>query len=158
MATKKETALTKTAEATDTKALMAEQLDDAFAEFLSQEGVALVSTVTVGDPSQPGKLPGYIGELIGPGRGIDIVNEKNGEVTTLPTWALHPFLNGAVQRNVTNVIPSPHQLNADFGRIHDRCKAEGLTALVGVRYLGQVKNRRGLPVNNYQVFEKFSKA
>ncbi len=140
----------------DTRALMTEQLDETFAAFLQSPDVSLVDTVLCGDPSD-GKLPAYIGEMIGPGRGIEIADAKTGEIRMLPTWTFHPVLKDGVVRNVTHVIPSSHQLNADFGRIYDRCKAEGLKATVGVRYLGKERTRKGMQVNNYQVFERFDK-
>ncbi len=141
----------------DTRALMADQLDETFASFLSSPDVALVDTILCGDP-QDGKLPAYIGELIGPGRGIEISDIKTGEVSILPTWAFHPMLKDGIVKNVTHVIPSPYQLNADFGRIYDRCKTEGLTATVGIRYIGKERTRKGNQANRYQVFERFAKA
>ncbi len=141
----------------DTRALMAEHLDETFSTFLQSPDVALVDTILCGDPSD-GKLPAYIGELIGPGRSIEIADIKTGEIRQLPTWTFHPMLKDGVVRNVTHVIPSSHQLNADFGRIYDRCKTEGLVATIGVRYMGKERTRKGNQVNNYQVFERFAKA
>ncbi len=119
------------------------------------DGFAESRVIKVG--AKPGQLPAYIGKLIGPGRAVEIKDDKTGEVSQVPTWAFKPVTakDGGIQDNVTHVMLAPHQLHQELGRIFDTAQREGKTALVGVVYNGQVDTRKGFRVNDYRIAEKY---
>ncbi len=127
-------------------------------EFILKDGgFAQVDTVLIGDPAD-GKVPYYLGKLIGKGADIDILNE--GKVNKLPTWAFHPMVkseNGMIgsAENVTQVIPAPHVLNAHLLRIYAESEKRGADAIVAVFAKPKMKTRKGNPLNDYSVFEKY---
>jgi len=131
-----------------------ENLDLNFAELLG-DGFSESRVIKIG--GKAGQVGQYIGRIVGPGRDIEIKDDKTGEVSMLPTWQFKPVVatDGSVQENVTHVLPSPHVLNAEFGRIWDRCEREKVSCLVAVAYVGQVDTRRGFRVNDYRVAEKY---
>ncbi len=126
-------------------------------EFLQSDGgFAQIATVMVGDPAD-GKIPRYMGKLIGPGQDIEI--ESNGARSTLKTWAFHPMVktNGqvGVAENVTQIVPSPYVLNAALARVHSECEKHNKAAIVAVFYRGKGKTRKGNPLNEFDLFEKY---
>jgi len=131
-----------------------DNLDLDFPGFLD-DGFAESRVIKIG--GKEGQTPTYIGRLVGPGRDIEITDEKTGEIGRIPTWQFKPVVrvDGTVQENVTHVLPSPHVMNAEFGRIWDRCQREGTVALVAVAYNGQVDTRKGRRVNDYRIAEKY---
>jgi hypothetical protein len=132
--------------------------DAAFADFVG-DGFASVETVVFGD-EESGKVPRYIGQLIGPGAPIDRVNPKDGTVQTQKTFAFHPLTRtkdgtiGAAM-NVTHVIPASYMMAAACDRILQVAKESGKTAIVGFIYRGQVPTRSGFRVNDIATFEKY---
>lgn len=126
-------------------------------EFLQQDGgFAQIDTVMVGDPAD-GKIPRYLGKLVGPGQDIEIDN--NGKVSKLPTWAFHPMarIDGkiGVVENVTQIVPSPYVLNAALARVYSECQKNNKSAIVAVFYKGKGKTRKGNPLNEFGLFEKY---
>lgn len=125
-------------------------------EKLIGDGFASIDTVMLGDP-EDGKLPFYLGELIGPGEPIQINDSEN----VMPTWAFHPVTrtpSGAigVAKNVTQIIPASYTVNAACARIWKECESKQLTAMVGTIYQGQGKTKKGRALNQFRVFEKYS--
>jgi hypothetical protein len=133
---------------------------DEFSRFIG-DGFASIDTVLLGDPTQPGKQPLYMGELIGPGEPIAMgePDPKTGEVKMQPTWAFHPMgkVDGkpGVVRNVTHVIPASHVVHHACSRIDKESKEKGLAAIVGIAFVGQGQTRKGYRLNNFRVFEKY---
>ena len=130
-------------------------------ETLIGDGFASIDTVMLGAPDD-GKLPFYIGRLIGPGEPIKI-NEGEKDESNLPTWAFNPVTKTAdgklgVAENVTHVVPTPYMVNAACARIMKECERKGSTALVGLMFVGKQKTRKGRPLNVYRVFEKYETA
>lgn len=125
-----------------------------FAEFIG-DGFASIQTVMIGEPAD-GKLPFYLGKLIGPGEPIEMEDGKRA----MPTWAFNPAIklpDGRVgfADNVTQVVPASYMLNAHCGRIYKEAEKRKMRAVVGVQYKGKTKTRKGLALNDLDVFEKY---
>ena len=125
-----------------------------FAEFIG-DGFASIETVMIGEPSD-GKLPFYLGKLIGPGEPIQM---QDGE-REMPTWAFNPAVktaNGGIgfADNVTQVIPAAYMLNAHCARIYKEAEKRKQRAIIGVQYRGKTKTRKGQALNDLAVFEKY---
>lgn len=132
--------------------------DAAFAEFIGT-GFASIETVIFGDDAE-GKTPRYVGELIGPGAGIERIDAQSGEVRTQKTFAFHPLTKLAsgeigTAENVTHVIPASYMMAAACDRILSEAAKNNKKAIVGMLYRGQVKTRSGFRVNDIAVFEKY---
>lgn len=138
---------------------------DEFKRFIG-DGFASIETVLLGD-KELGKLPFYVGRLLGPSDPVEVGEEqldgKTGEVTrnTMPTWVFNPatkLKSGAIgiAENVTHVIPSPYQVDAACRRIWQRAEQTNTVATVGIAYAGKIPiagGRRQLGV--YKAFSKF---
>lgn len=131
--------------------------DAAFADFIGS-GFAQIETVIFG-PDDEGKVARYVGQLIGPGAGIDRADDK-GEVRTQKTFAFHPMVKNpdgtyGAAVNVTHVIPASYMMAAACDRIVAEADKQKKTAIVGMLYRGQVKTRSGFRVNDIAIFEKY---
>lgn len=124
-------------------------------DALLSDGFAESKIIKVG--AKEGQVPAYVGKLVGPGRPIELKDDKTGEISEVPTWAFKPVTgkDGTVRENVTHVMMAPHSLNQELGRIFDTAQREGKKALVGVVYNGQLETRRGFRVNDYRIVEKY---
>lgn len=137
-----------------------------FERFIG-EGFASIETVLFGPPAA-GKLPFYVGELIGPGDPIEVGDEdkETGERNRMPTWAFHPIAKvgtdadgksvyGAVQ-NVTHVVPCSYMVDAACKRIMKEMERQEATATVGVWFI-EKKEIPGRPrmMNRYRIFERY---
>ena len=132
-------------------------LPDEFDKFIG-EGFASLDTVMIGHPDD-GKLPFYIGRLIGPGEPI-IMEENESQ---LPTWAFHPATrtkDGKVgfAENVTHIVPAPYMVHAALSRIFKETERRETTAVVGLAFLGKGKTRKGRALNQYRIFERYDSA
>lgn len=126
-----------------------------FESFIAGGGFASIQTVMLGDP-QDGKFPFYIGRLIGPGADISI---NDGE-TKQPTWSFNPAVRTADGRigyaeNITHIIPASYMVHAACSRIFDKSQRDKVNAIVGMKYDGQGRTKKGRALNQYQVFEKY---
>ncbi len=122
---------------------------------LLADGFSEARIISIG--VKEGKVPAYIGMLVGAGIPMEFKDDHTGEVSRVPTYAFKPVVDGSgkVQENVTNVIPAPHQLNQALSRILATAEKMGKRALVAIAYNGQVDTRRGQRVNDYRICEKY---
>jgi len=127
-------------------------MPDEMSEMLA--GFSSIKTIMIGDPKDGGKVPYYLGELIGPGADV-AVTTPDGKESKLPTWAFHPMSKAGTVRNVTHIVPASHQIHAACARIHEQCERRNLTAIVGLIYKGQTRTKKGRALNDFDVFEKF---
>jgi len=124
-------------------------------EALIGDGFASIETVLFGDPSD-GKLPFYIGRLIGPGAPIIMEDSENSQ----PTWSFNPVTRTkdgklGIATNVTHIIPAAYMVHAACQRVFDKCQRTGETATVGVMFMGKGKTRKGRALNQFRIFEKY---
>jgi hypothetical protein len=124
-------------------------------EALIGDGFASIDTVMLGHP-EDGKLPFYIGKLVGPGAPVKMSDTENEQ----PTWAFHPVTrlkDGklGIAENVTHIVPASYMVHAACQRIFDQCERTGRTAMVGVMFVGQGKTKKGRALNQYRIFEKY---
>lgn len=154
----KKKALTKNGNGNGEMTVKGSYMPSELEEFILKDGgFAKVETVLIGDPAD-GKIPYYLGKLIGPGADIDIQND--GKVNKLPTWSFHPMVkteDGKVgsAENITQVVPSPHILNAHLVRIYAEAEKHEKAAIVAVFAKAKIKSRKGNPLNDFDVFEKY---
>lgn len=129
-------------------------MPDDFARFVSED-FSQIDSVLIGDPAD-GKIPLYVGQLIGPGEPI-MMEDGTKE---MPTWAFHPIGKDADGRpavvpNVTHIIPASYMLHAACARISKHAEKLGCVAQVGIMFAGKTKTRKNLPLNNIKVFERY---
>ncbi len=127
-----------------------------FDAIISEGGFSAVETVMVGDPNDGGKIPYYLGDLIGPGATVR-VQTPDGKENDLPTWAFHPRTKAGSIQNVTHIMPASHQIHAACARIYDQAERTDSTATVGIVFEGRGKTAKGRALNRYRVFEKYTK-
>lgn len=164
MATKDKTA-TETALATLGPAAVEGPTLETFTRIIGK-GFSSIDTVLLGDPNQGGKVPMYVGLLIGPGEPIEVgePDPKTGVVNTMPTFAFHPVIdeNGGTVENVTHVIPMSHvpahACARIFREVSEGGSHAGMKAIVGLVYIGKGVTRKGYQLNNFRVFERYDKA
>jgi hypothetical protein len=124
-------------------------------EALIGDGFASIDTVMIGAPDD-GKLPFYIGRLVGPGESISM-NEGESEQKT---WAFHPVTRTkdgklGIAENVTHIVPASYMVHAACARIFKECERRGVSATVGLMFMGKGKTRKGRALNQYRVFERY---
>ena|SRR5712691_1905828 len=128
-----------------------------FQSFMAGEGFARIDTVMIGHPDD-GKFPYYIGRIVGPGEPIEI--QDDGKKSILQTWSFHPMVKMADGRigaaeNITHIVPASYMIHAACARIFANCQRDKKTAIVGLEYEGKGKTRKGRPLNQFKVYEKY---
>lgn len=136
-----------------------------FERFIG-DGFAQIETVLFGRPTE-GKLPFYIGQLVGPSGTVDVGEEdEDGNKNKMPVWAFHPYgkldqdaagkpVYGVVS-NVTHTVPSTYMVDAACKRIWERCQRTGEVATVGIYFIGK-SDIPGKPrqMNRFKIFERY---
>lgn len=132
--------------------------DAAFAEFIGS-GFASIETVVFG-AEEEGKVPRYVGQLVGAGAPIERIDPNSGEVRHQKTFAFNPMVKNpdgtfGAAVNVTHVIPASYMMAAGLDRILSEADKQKKKAVVGMLYRGQVKTRSGFRANDIAIFEKY---
>jgi hypothetical protein len=159
MARKESTDLTPRDESANSMSIPGTFMPADFEDFLSQGGFAQIDTVMIGEDE--GKIPMYLGRLLGPGAEVE-VQAPDGTENHLPTWSFHPLAKSSsgigVVENVTHIIPAAHQLHGALSRIYAHVQQTGKIATVGIMTNGRVQTKRGRQLNTFRVFEKYDDA
>jgi hypothetical protein len=112
-------------------------------------------TIKIGDPSLGG-IAAYIGQLIGPGVDIDVVNNSTGEVGAIKTWQAHPLnlKTRQINTSITDRVISPHNLNQSWERIFKTATAQNKHAISGAVWTGKIPLEGGKKMmNTFRIFE-----
>jgi len=125
------------------------------------EGFAEEKTFGIGDPSTAGKVPIYLGELIGEGGSVQVEqmggkpDPVTGEVpmSNLPVFMFNPVdptTLRAFTARIDNVIAS-HQVASACRKYHTIAQAAGGRAQLFIRWNGKVTTRRNHQMNDISV-------
>lgn len=126
-----------------------------------EDGFESIETVMFGDSAKD-KQPMYLGELLGPGRPVEVgePDPKTGEISVMPTWQFRPCAgrdddgNLIFSDKVTHVAPCNYMVDAGCRAYWDLDGGKPTGRIIGILFLGRGETRTGRQLNRFRVFSK----